>query len=189
VRSHLRSLPEYGVLTALAALVALLVHQLAYLTAFPLLTLHADHVGDHRHLSTQWALITPLAVSAAAGVIVRQVRSLGLAPGVDWRPLALLGAGFFAGQEAIESVVQTGGLEAVAVNPATWIGLLLAPALARAVVAVLRQASELAARCLERPHAPALPACVVARPTDDRARTNRILGPCSPRGPPRLIRH
>lgn len=174
-------------LAALAALVALLVHQLAY-AALVLVAPHAGHVGDHGHLSTQWALVTPLAATAAAGLIVRQVKSLGLAPALDWRGLAVLSAVFFVGQETIESIVQTGGLTTAATNPATWIGVLLAPALALVVVTILRQASELAMRFLDGPPALPTPASALARPADNCAGCARILGPCSPRGPPRPIR-
>ncbi len=173
---------------ALAALLALVIHQVAYLLAFPVAAVRADRLADHGHLSTQWALITPLAVMATAAFIVRQVRLLGLTPKLHTRPLALAGSTLFLIQEAIEAGLSTEGLTALVANPATAIGLVVAPFLAAGLVRALRQATELVARFLKVPVVAPPMTRVVPRPRALPHPQVLCLGATSPRGPPRLIR-
>lgn len=180
-----RSTTSRAVAVPLAGLVALVMHQLAYLVAFPVGAVRAAELADHGHLTTQWALITPLAVVTAAGVILRQVRALRLAPTLRWRSLTVLSAGLFSAQEAIEAIVVAGTPSELWSNPALYIGLALAPLLAMTVVRALRQASELVARFLRPPACPTPAARPPIPAADDRWTDLQELGAGCPRGPPR----
>lgn len=171
-------------MAALAALGALLIHQLAYLIATPFSALPA--VGDHGHLSTQWALVTPAAVVAASFFVLRQVRSLHLGRTVNRNHLALASASMFLGQELVETLL--GGENAIGAltHPAALIGFLLAPLVAIAISHLLSEASELVARLFHAPAPLEHPrSLVMPRPVADAAPSLCDLTGTPSRGPPR----
>ena len=168
---------------ALAALCALVVHQLAYLTAYPLVAARPNIATEHGHITTQWALVTPLAVLAAAGFVVQQLRSLHVGRQLRCRDLAVVTTLLFIGQETFESLAG-GDLHAVATNPAAIIGVLLAPLVAAVVVHLLHEASELIARFLEIPSVIAHGRAAVPRPAEDAPLIGRLIGASPSRGPP-----
>lgn len=135
----------------LAGLVALVVHQLAYLAAYPVAEVRAEALVGHGHLPTQWVILTPLAVVAATVSILRQVRQLELGSDANWMTVAGGGMAVFAIQELVETQLRGEPLVALAANPVLWIGLGLAPIVAVAMVLALRQTSELIARYLRIP--------------------------------------
>lgn len=183
------SIARHSAPTALAALAALVIHQVAYLLAFPIGEVRADQLTDHGHLATQWTIITPTAILAASWVVLRQVRQLGLAPNLRWTSLAALSTVMFVGQEAVEAVVQTGELATLISNPAALIGVALAPLVALSIAWVLREATEFIARLIERPTVVGFPHRSFPRPEADlRAADRSILG-SSPRGPPLALRY
>jgi hypothetical protein len=173
--------------------VSLVAHQLAYLAARPLTALHPvldlAETGslDHPHLSTQFALVMPLAAVAAAVVIIRWARRLGLGADLRAGHLGMAGGLLFVGQEAVEALTQTGGIGAMAASPATFLGLLLAPVVAAVAVRLLQQASAIVARLLEtRP--PEFPNVLpVPRPRDGVDGGRIGSGANLARGPPRLV--
>lgn len=181
-------------LLSLGALVSLVAHQLAYLVAKPLVAMapalqHASHGHlDHSHLSFQFALVVPVAAVAAAVVIIRWARRLGLGAGLRAHHLGAVGGLLFVGQEAAEAISQTGGLGAMAANPATFIGAFLAPIVALLAILLLRQASAVVARLLGPAHPPAFPTVRKLPHPVDGVDMGRV-GPGArlARGPPRLV--
>lgn len=181
-------------LLTLGALVSLVAHQLAYLAAEPLVAVrpalgHAAHGHlDHGHLSAQFALVVPLAAIAAAVVIIRWARRMGLGANLQAGRLGFVGGTLFVGQEAIEALSQTGGLGAMAANPATFLGALLAPIVAYLAVLLLRRASDIVARFLETPRPPAFADVrKLPRPSDGVDMGRIKPGARLARGPPRLV--
>lgn len=174
---------------ALAALLALVIHQLAYLLAYPVAATRTDQLADHGHLSTQWALVTPVAVLAAAGFIIRQIRQLGLGRSLDARWLGVLGGSAFFVQEFIEAGLGPDGFGAVATNPAVWIGLAVTPLVAYGLERILHQATELVARLLDGPPpVDIIRAATLPRPGDDPRLSGIQLAAVPARGPPRSLR-
>ena len=184
--SDVPSLTKTVSTTALAALGALVIHQLAYLFAFPLADIRAARLAGHEHLSTQWALVTPLAVVAASTLILRQIKHLRLGSDLRAGPLAALSGLFFLAQETIEAATQGVGIASTLANPATTIGLLLAPFVGLAFVGTLHRATELVAGLLATPAAVSFPQVSFPRPTDERRSSDRLVLSTSPRGPPVL---
>ncbi|MGI9614128.1 MAG: hypothetical protein ACR2QO_14555 [Acidimicrobiales bacterium] len=181
-------------LLALGALVSLVAHQLAYVVAEPLVAVapaleHASHGHlDHSHLSFQFALVVPLAAIAAAVVIIRWARRLGLGTGLRAHQLGAVGGLLFVGQEAAEAISQTGGLGAMVANPATFVGAVLAPIVAYLAILLLRQASAVVARILGSSHPSAFPTVGKLPHPSDGVDMGRV-GPGArlARGPPRLV--
>lgn len=165
---------------------ALVVHEMAYLVLL-------GHPGgvtlDHSHLATQWGLVTPIAVVAAAAFIIGQLRQLGAGRSIDHRALAAITALAFTAQELTESVVQSGGLDAAFTNPAILIGLAFSPLVAWVVARVLREATDLLAGILP-PTTPLLApvAALVPLATSHRCPTTIVDRSTSERGPPSSVR-
>ncbi|MEE9415688.1 MAG: hypothetical protein V3V01_10415 [Acidimicrobiales bacterium] len=126
---------------ALAALGSLVIHQIAYLLAYPVLQPGGDELIDHSHMATQWAVVTPVAIVMAAVVVLRQARQLGLANPLHTTALASSAAFLFVGQEVIESLLAGRSLLGALSQPAIGFGLLIAPAVAWFIVRLLRSAS------------------------------------------------
>lgn len=176
-------------LAALAALGALLIHQLAYLLATLFTSLPTGVNADHGHLGTQWALVTPFAVLAASVFVLRQVRNLHLGRGLQRLPLATLSGSMFLGQELVETHLGGDNPLTVLTHPAALIGLALAPLVAITISHLLAEASELVARFLRQTtpmngrRAPVPP-----RPAGDAAPSLCDLSGTPSRGPP-VVRH
>ncbi len=149
-----RVIARFGPSAALAGLGALVVHQLAYLLASALATVSTGVGGgpvtDHGHLTTMWAVATPLAVIAAACFVLRQIRDLGYRTPLTARAMTAGISGVFVAQEAIEYALAGISPLELASSPAIWIGLLLALPVAFALRGSLRQVSALVARFVER---------------------------------------
>lgn len=166
-----------------AALGALVTHQMAYLVA-PALGSTAV-TTDHGHLPLQWAIVTPAAVAAVAGFIVWQLRSLGFRSDLSARSMAATVAGFFALQELIEGFVAGRSAVATLTLPAVLIGVVLAPLVAWGLVRLLSEVTDLAARFVgPRPVVSFPPAKPALIPVPVRYRS-RVAGARSrPRAPP-----
>lgn len=179
---------DVAVLVALAALASLVVHQLAYLAAYPSLMLRSAALGDHGHLSTQWAIVTPLAVTSAVAMILRQIRNLGVLAPVRARWIAAVASFFFVGQETLEGLVAGQTLADIAAHPAVLLGVVLAPLVSLAMVRLLRRVGEIVAGG-DRARAvlPTLVDAAAVRP--GRVRALRSVFECvaAPRGPPALL--
>ena len=185
---RVKKVTRHAALASLASLVALIVHQVAYLVAFPLAAARADQLADHGHLATQWALVTPLAVLAAAGFIIVQVGKLGFASHLRWQPLGAVAAVLFVAQEAIELALRGDELAGVIEHPAVLLGLILTPFVAALVVRAIDEATEFVGRLLQ-PKPVAVPNSITTPSWIDVLRLpQRGLGSNSPRGPPRPIR-
>ena len=194
--SHPLNFTNVAVLLGLAALTSLVMHQLGYLLAIPAMgdtavggtAVGNTAVGDHGHLSAQWAIVTPVAVISAVVMILRQVRNLGVAPAFESSRLAAVAGVLFVAQETTEALVAGQSIGSVASHPAVWIGLLLAPLVALAVVRLLRRVGDIVAESgRTRPFVP-------GRFVADLSVSHRVLMPASvfvcvaaPRGPPALL--
>lgn len=199
--SHPLNFTNVAVLLGLAALTSLVMHQLGYLLAIPAMgdtavggtavgntAVGNTAVGDHGHLSAQWAIVTPVAVISAVVMILRQVRNLGVAPAFQSSRLAAVAGVLFVAQETTEALVAGQSIGSVASHPAVWIGLLLAPLVALAVVRLLRRVGDIVAESgRTRPFVP-------GRFVADLSVSHRVLMPASvfvcvaaPRGPPALL--
>jgi hypothetical protein len=193
-----RPLSRHAALAGLGALGSLVVHQLAYLLAFPSAAARAEALGHHDHLGPQWAVVTPLAVMAAAVFVLHQVRQLGLVGptspvgtgtvSTSGRRLALVILGLFVGQELLESLVLHPHGAAPWANPALFAGALLAPLVALAMDRFLGAASRVTARWLDRrPQLVTASAMVGPVPPPIRW-VAPLLGRPAPRGPPAVVR-
>lgn len=142
---------DAAILVALAALASLVVHQLAYLLAYPLGPLSIGNFGDHGHVSAQWAVVTPVAVLSAVALILRQVRNLtslrgGVPESVCPRTIAMIAGALFVGQETIEGLVAGQSVWQVLTHPAVLLGVLLVPLVALVIVRVLHRVGEIVAQ-------------------------------------------
>ncbi len=169
-----------------AALGALVTHQLAYLVV-PLLGLNAGATTDHGHISLQWAVLTPLAVAAAAAFIIRQLRSLGFRSTISGRNLGVWIIGFFLVQETIEGLVGGHSLVELAQHPAIAAGVLLAPLVGWVMSRLLAGVTELAARLLARPIL-GVPEKAQLIPIPVRSNSVRVGPRSRPRAPPSSLR-
>jgi hypothetical protein len=134
---------------ALAALGALVTHQLAYL-AVSVLAIGVPSLSDHRHLSAQWAIVAPIAIGISGVWIAKQLRSLGLssslAGSISVHRLGGLVAVLFLLQENLEGAFTGHGPAQVLAHPATTIGVVIAPLVALALRRLLLGTAELVAR-------------------------------------------
>jgi hypothetical protein len=176
---------------AIAALGALVVHQLAYVATAGLEWLPHGFGPlvsdlDHAHLSTQWALLTPVAVVGAVVLVLRQVRDLGYRSS-STTGIAAASSVLFLVQEGLEGWFAgsaTGGL----ITTPVAVGLLLAPIVGRVIVRLLADAAEVVARY------PALPTMVfeaaqaALRPSNAVPQPLTIRSVDPARGPPVRIR-
>lgn len=169
-----------------AALGALVTHQLAYLLV-PLLGFNAAAASDHGHISLQWALITPVAVAAMAGFIVWQLRSLGFRSALSARSLGLWIVGFFLIQESIEGVAGGHSLLELATHPAIAAGVVLGPIVGWLISRLLAGVAELAAKFLVRPSFGVAPKAQLI-PIPVRSKSVRVGSPSRPRAPPSSLR-
>lgn len=138
----------------IAALGALIVHQVAYFAAPGLtaaLGVELPEAADHSHLSTQWAVVAPLAVVATAGFVIWQIRGFGFRSALSWRYLGGLVGGFFLVQEVIEGAVSGHSIASVLTHPAVLLGLVLAPLIGWVLSRALSGVTELARRLLSPP--------------------------------------
>jgi hypothetical protein len=195
-RLHSRSVQnptKHATTTALGALGALVVHQLAYLVVAPAGPTRVAALAVHRHLPLEWSVVTPLAVLAAVAFILRQVRLLaaaGVVPDqISARQLTFTAAALFAVQEVIEAGLFRHNLSVLWTNPALGLGLALCPVVAVAVARFLRGTTELIARLWHRPRPAAIPRSrFVPMPLTVPSSPSRRAG-CRPRGPPRRSFH
>ena len=181
---HLRG--HWLTLGALGALGSLVVHQLAYLAVYPSEAHRAAELVDHGHLSTQWALVAPAAVVAAAVFILRQARDLGLGRDLSAVRLASAVAMAFGVQELAETVIAGAAPWSVLANPAVLVGLVLTPVVGLAFARMLGAVSEVVRRfrLAESRVVRREPAARTSRPRSDRAPSVHwfVAGPT--RGPP-----
>lgn len=169
----------------LAALGSLVTHQIAYVVVLAAGVLsHAD-MTDHAHLATQWALMTPVAVLAASGFIVRQVQRLGVANPLSVRALATLTSTLFVVQEMTESVVAGRSALSVCTSPAVILGVAITPLVAWALSRILGGVTDLVRRFIDigEPHHVDGPPSF-ERPTSARLVPLRVSTKAPPRGPP-----
>lgn len=169
-----------------AALGALVTHQIAYVTVlgFGVLS-HAD-MTDHGHLAAQWALVTPVAVLAACGFIVRQVQRLGVESPLPVRSLSALTAVMFAIQELTEGLLADRSAWAVATSPAVVLGVLITPLVAWALTRLLGGVTDLVRRFVNTGDAAVGGGRPVSfpRPSSVRLVPLRVSASSPPRGPP-----
>lgn len=170
-----------------AALGALVTHQIAYLVV-SLIGLRVTAISDHGHLSTQWAIVAPLAVGAIAWFIVRQLNGLGFRSSISARYLSVLVVGFFLIQEFAEGLVGGQSLAQIAAHPAILAGVLTGPIVAWVLCRLLARVTELAARFLtERDFDPPLvQPKLLAIPV--RCTPSGRGTPSRPRAPPSRLR-
>lgn len=131
---------------AVAGLGALVLHQLVYLLLAGAGGLNLT--GDHGHLSTQWALITPAAVIGAASLVLRQIRSLGYSPTSTLR-LSVSVSLLFICQESIEATLAGNSAASFLLSPAAVVGIALAPVVGAAMAAGLRTVADVVALFVE----------------------------------------
>ena len=171
----------------LAALGALVTHQLAY-TLAPLSGSAPVAPSDHGHLSLQWAIVTPLAVAGVAALIVWQLKSLGFRSVVPARKLGALIVGFFLVQEMIEGLAAGHTAGGVLTNPAVVAGVIIGPLIAWLLSRVLAGVTDLAVRLLSPDAAPE-PAVRQANGPQGTALASMLVRSASrPRAPPSLLR-
>ena len=177
----------------LGALGALVTHQIAYLlvslggSRFD--ALQVASLSDHAHLSTQWALVAPLAVTAVSAFVVLQLRGLGFRSAIPVRNLSGLVVGLFAVQELIEGLIAGAGPLAVFTHPAVIAGLFIGPLVAWLLCRSMAGVTELAARFVSSPP-PFLvygtqphpkPALVRCTPVSRSGQSRPRAPPCPPR--------
>lgn len=176
-----------------AALGALVTHQVAYLLASVLATtigMTAAETTDHGHLSVQWAIVTPLAVAAAAAFILWQLRTLGFRSGLSARSMAVMVASFFVVQELIEGFVSGRSAIATLTHPAIVIGIAVAPVVAWVMSRLLAGVTELAARFVRPPSAISFPTSGPRLvPVPVRYQSTSLGGRTRPRAPPSRLRN
>ena len=176
----------------IAALGALVTHQVAYLLASVMATavgMTTAETTDHGHLGLQWAIVTPLAVTAAVGFVLWQLKSLGYRSGLSARKMTLLVAGLFLVQELIEGFVSGRSALATLTHPAIIIGVAVAPAIAWAMSRLLAGVTDLAARFISRPPVLVFPTSgprLVPLPV--RYQSSSLGGRSRPRAPPSRLR-
>lgn len=129
------------------ALGALVTHQVAYLLV-SLVGLRFTALSDHGHLSTQWAVVAPIAVGAATAFIVWQLRGLGFRSNMSVRHLSGVIAAFFVAQETIEGMLGGHSPLQVITHPAVIAGLFIAPLVAWVLTRAMAGMTELAAKLL-----------------------------------------
>lgn len=169
-----------------AALGALVTHQMAYLLV-PMLGYSGGAATDHGHISLQWAVLTPLAITAAAAFIVWQLRSLGFRSALSARGLGLWTVGFFLIQESIEGLVGGHSLVELAAHPAIATGVLLGPIVGWLLARLLAGVTELAAKLLSGPSSGTPPKGRLI-PIPVRANSTRPGSRSRPRAPPSSLR-
>lgn len=176
---------------ALAGLGALITHQLAYL-AVSALSIGVPALSDHRHLSTQWAVVAPVAIGLSLTFVARQIRALGLsdalADTVALPRLAAIVAALFVAQETIEGVFTGHPVSQSITHPATVIGVALAPIVAWLLKRLLIGTAELLARFIAVARAVEIPATPARVPAPVFVRSSRSDGPARSRAPPRRLR-
>ncbi|MGI9594641.1 MAG: hypothetical protein ACR2QK_00695 [Acidimicrobiales bacterium] len=170
-----------------AALGALVTHQLAYLAA-SVAGLSNAVSADHGHLSLQWAIVAPLAVGGAAALIVWQLRSLGFRSVIPARQLGALVVGFFIVQELIEGLAGGHSIAELMTHPAIAIGVAIGPVIGWLLSRVLAGVTELAARLLARPDFQAPAVRTKLTPIPIPYRSNGTASPSRPRAPPSPLR-
>lgn len=138
----------------LCALAALVTHQIAYLLVMGLGIVAPSDMTDHGHLTAQWAIVSPVAILAASGFVVRQVHRLGAVTPLSVVPSALITGLLFCTQELIEGLVAGRGAVGTATSPAVIAGVLLAPIVAFALVRLLDGVTELVRRFVQRSDSP-----------------------------------
>ncbi len=168
---------------AVAALGALVTHQVAYLAA-SLAGSETSSASDHGHLPLQWAVVAPLAVAAMAGFVLWQLRVLGFRSHISTGRLAGWVVAFFAIQESIEGAVGGHSLIEVATYPAVVTGLLIGPMVAWAMGRVLTGVTRLAELLLGRSTEPTPVASLPLVPRSVTARSAGALASSRPRAPP-----
>ncbi len=169
----------------LAALGSLVTHQIAYVVVLAAGVMSRTDMTAHGHLATQWALVTPIAVLATSGFIVRQVQRLGLSNPLPVRSLAMLTSAMFVAQEMIESVVAGRSALSVCTSPAVILGVILTPLVAFALSRILGGVTDLVRRFIDigHPHDVDDPPSF-GRPTSARLVPLRVSTTSAPRGPP-----
>lgn len=175
---------EHLTLAALAALGSLVIHQLAYLAAYPVEAARAAQLADHGHMSAQFALVMPVAVVAAACFILRQAHGLGLGRQLSTRRLAIASSVLFLVQETIESVLRGEPAWAVLGQPAVILGLAWAPVVAFGFRRMLEVVEQAVRRLRPAGPAVAVPRVAVLRPASDRPLVTRFIPAGPTRGPP-----
>ncbi|MEM9133791.1 MAG: hypothetical protein AAF962_19445 [Actinomycetota bacterium] len=173
-------------LVALAALGSLVVHQLAYLAAYPVQATRAAQLADHGHLTTQFALVTPIAVVAAAAFILRQAKGLGLGAGLTARQLTVCTWLLFGIQETVETVLRGDPAWSVITQPAVVLGLLIAPLAAVGFRRMLQVVEDAVRQWYQRPTTAPLPRPRALRPVSDRPLAARFIPTGPTRGPPAI---
>lgn len=167
---------------AVAALGALVLHQLVYLVLAGAGGLHLT--GEHGHLSTQWAVLAPAAVLGAAALVLRQIKQLGYQL-VSAGRLATASGVLFLCQESIESTLAGNSGLSFLLSPAALLSVALAPLVGWTLVAALTTVAEAVAGFV----AAISPTLVGADPapiaTFLAVDTSVILGQSPARGPPR----
>lgn len=176
---------DAAVLVALASLASLVVHQFAYLFAYPTVALRTAALGDHGHLSAQWAIVTPLAVTAAVAIILRQVRNLGVSSPFRARWLALLAGSAFLGQETIEGIGAGLTFAEIVTQPAIWLGVALAPMVSMVILRLLRRVGDFVAeKARARVNSPCDIDAAIVSPQRVRVSSAVFESVAAPRGPP-----
>lgn len=173
-----------GPFAAVAALGALVIHQLGY--AMATATGQLGTISDHGHLTAQWAVLTPLAIVGAVVLVLRQIRNLGYRP-CGPLPLAAASGVLFLVQEAVEGASNgsmIGGLLTVPVLA----GLATAPLVAAVIVRLLSDVAEVVARFVTTPGPIATAASPFAPPVGFRCRPQLSLALAPSRGPPVSMR-
>ncbi len=172
----------------LSALGVLVVHQLAYLSVLAAGLLTPEGVLDHGHISMQWAVVTPIAVLAAAGFIVHQIRSLPISIGSSFRLLApMTGLGFVI-QESVEHHIAGQTVSETFSSPAVIVGVLLTPFVVGALVHTLSSVAEFVAAQFAVPPSFAVGIVQVWSPFRHVDPTPVRVLAVSPRGPPIRLR-
>ncbi|MEM7323694.1 MAG: hypothetical protein AAF531_11470 [Actinomycetota bacterium] len=172
----------------LAALGALVTHQIAYLLAGAVAGGNVA-VTDHGHLSVQWAVVTPVAVAAAALFIIWQLRSLGFRSNLSARSMGAMVGGFFVVQELIEGFVSGRSAVATMTHPAILIGIAIAPIVAWFIARLLSGVTELAARFVTgRPSLTFPLSGPRLVPVPVSVRSQVVGGRSRPRAPPSRLR-
>ncbi len=171
-----------------AALGALITHQLAYLAANSLAGFDPSSGPDHGHLPLQWTLVTPLAVGGAGCFIVWQLRQLGFQSLISPRKLSALVVAFFAIQELAEGLFDGRSALSTITSPAVLLGFGIAPAVAWLLTRLLRSVTELVAALLSggRIHPPAAGPLV---PLPVHWTSASSVSTARPRAPPRLFQY
>lgn len=171
----------------IAALGALVTHQLAYLAA-SLVGVGWTATGDHQYLSLQWAIVAPAAVIGAAIFVVWQLRWLGFCSAIPARQLATLVTGFFLAQELIEGLAGGHSLAELPAHPTIIAGIIIGPVVGWAMARLLAGVTELAARLLTSPSF-LLPTVVLQPIAIPVRRSSTTAGsPSRPRAPPFALR-